>query len=138
MGRTLLGIVLGMLAMWLTTFSVEFASHALYPPPPGLDPRDPKAMEVILATAPTASLALLVLAWALGAFVGGGVAGRIARHPRIAATCVALLVMFGVAGMIVMFPGHPKWVSTLGLLLPIPAALLGALLARYREKTLPK
>ena len=46
--------------------------------------------------------------------------------------------MFGVAGMIVMFPGHPKWVSTLGLLLPIPAALLGAMLARYREKTLPK
>ena len=138
MGRTLLGIVLGMLAMWLTTFSVEFASHALHPPPPGLDPRDPKAMEIILATAPTASLALLVLAWALGAFVGGGVAGRIARPPRIAATCVALLVMFGVAGMIVMFPGHPKWVSTLGLLLPIPSALFGAMLARYREKTLPK
>lgn len=138
MGRTLLGIVLGMLAMWLTTFSVEFASHALYPPPPGLDPRDPKAMEVILATSPKASLALLVLAWALGAFVGGWVAGRIARHPRIAATCVALLVIFGVVGMIVMFPGHPRWVSTLGLLLPIPAALLGATLAQWREKTLPK
>lgn len=138
MGRTLLGIVLGLLAMWLTTFSVEFASHALYPPPPGLDPRDPQAMEVILATAPVASLALLATAWVLGAFVGGWVAGRIARHPRIAAACVALLVIAGVVGMIVMFPGHPKWVSTLGLLLPLPAALLGALLAQHREKTLPK
>lgn len=138
MGRTLLGIVLGMVAMWLTTFTVEFASHALYPPPPGLDPRDPKTMEIILATAPLVSLVLLVLAWTLGAFVGGWVAGRIARHPRIAATCVALLVMFGVAGMIVLFPGHPKWVSTLGLLLPIPAALLGAKLAQYRAKDLPK
>lgn len=138
MGRTLLGIVLGMFAMWLTTSAVEFTSHMLYPPPPGLDPQDPQSLAVMLAAAPTAALVLLVTAWALGAFVGGGVAGRIARHPRIAATCVALLTVAGVVGMIVIVPEHPTWVSALGLLLPIPAALLGATLAQRREKTLPK
>lgn len=107
----------------------------LYPPPPGLDPQ---SLAVMLAAAPTATLVLLVTAWTLGAFVGGWVAGRLARHPRIAATCVALLTVAGVVGMIVIVPEHPARVSALGLLLPIPAALLGAMLAQRREKTLPK
>ena len=54
------------------------------------------------------------------------------------ATCVALLTVAGVVGMIVIVPEHPTWVSALGLLLPIHAALLGAALAQRREKTLPK
>jgi hypothetical protein len=34
--------------------------------------------------------------------------------------------------MIVQMPLHPKWMGVLGLLLPIPAALLAARLARPR------
>jgi hypothetical protein len=32
--------------------------------------------------------------------------------------------------MILIFPNHPKWVAILGVVLPVPAALLGARLAR--------
>jgi hypothetical protein len=39
--------------------------------------------------------------------------------------------------MIVQMPLHPKWMGVLGLLLPIPAALLAARLARPRDRDLP-
>jgi len=130
MGRTILGILAGLVAMWLVTWSIEYAGHALYPPPPGLDPRDTAQLGAILAAAPTAALAMLVAAWSLGAFAGGFVASRIAtRHPRAAAVIVALVTVLGVVAMIFLVPGHPTWVAALGVSLPIPLALLAARLA---------
>ena len=136
--RTILGILLGFAAMWLVTAGIEFLSHAIYPPPAGLDPGVPEHLQIIIETAPTGALLLLVCAWSAGAFAGGWTAARIARHPRVAATVVAMIVMAGVVGMIVIVPQHPRWVSIMGLLLPVPIALIAAQLAQYREKTLPQ
>lgn len=137
MGRTILGMLLGVVTMMFTVYTFEFIGHALYPPPAGLDPKNPDHLQIIIAAAPVGAMAMLVLAWTAGAFVGGWTGARIARHARAAAIAVALFVMAGVAGMIVMVPDHPKWVSALGLLLPIPVALVAARFAGRREKTLP-
>jgi hypothetical protein len=134
MWRTLLGVVAGVVAMWLVVAGIEFASHAIYPPPAGLDPMRTADLEKILAASPLAALAMVVLAWVSGAFAGGWVAARIASHPRVAAVLVALGVMAGVAGMIAMMPNHPPWMSALGIALPIPAALIAARLAKPRKR----
>ena len=133
MWRTLLGVIVGVLVMWLVVAGIEFASHVIYPPPVGLDPMQTADLEKILDASPLAALAMVVLAWVLGAFAGGWVAARIARHPRVAAVLVALGVMAGVAGMIAMMPNHPVWMSVLGVALPIPAALFAARLAKPRN-----
>lgn len=138
MGRTILGMLVGLVTMWLTVAALEFLGHALFPPPPGLDPTNPEHLQQIIAAASIGALAMLVLAWVGGAFVGAWVGARIARHTRAAAIAVALFVMAGVAGMVMIVPDHPTWVSALGLLLPIPAALVAAKLAGRQEKTLPK
>ena len=131
--RSILGIIAGVVVMWLVVAGIEFASHMIFPPPVGLDPMQIGDLQKILAAAPVAALAMVVLAWALGAFAGGWIAARIARHPRVAAVLVALAVMGGVIGMIAAMPDHPIWMSTLGLLLPIPAALAAAHLAKPRS-----
>ena len=138
MGRTILGMLLGVVTMMFTIYAVESIGHLLYPPPAGLDPRNPEHLQMIVAVAPTGAMIMLVLGWTTGAFVGGWVAARIARHTRAAAIAIALFVMAGVAGMIMIVPEHPKWVSAFGFLLPIPVALIAAKLAGRREKTLPK
>lgn len=142
MGRTLLGILLGAIVMWLTIFCLEFLGHALFPPPAGLDPQNPEHLKRIVAEAPVGAMAMLVLAWTAGAFTGAftgaWTAARLARHPRAAAVLIALVVMSGVIGMMIIVPEHPKWVSALGLLLPVPVALVAARVAGWREKTLPK
>lgn len=138
MGRTLLGLVLGAVVMWLTIFCLEFLGHALFPPPAGLDPQNPEHLARIIAESPIGAMVMLVLAWTAGTFTGAWTAARLARHPRTTSVLIALIVMSGVIGMILIVPEHPKWVSALGLLLPVPVALIAAKVAQWRGKDLPK
>ena len=135
MGRTILGALAGLITTYVTIMLVEFAGHRVYPPPPGLDPGNPDDMSRLVGILPFGALLFVVAAWVIGAMAGGMVAARIARnsHPRIAAIIPALLVMTGVIAMIVIMPAHPMWMSILGLILPIPAALFGARLVRGRK-----
>lgn len=132
--RTILGVLAGAAVMFAVIMAIEAAGHGFYPPPAGLDPMNPAheaAFAQFVATMPVAGKAMLALAWTLGAFAGGFVAAKIARHPRGAAVLIALLVISGVVGMILRVP-HPSWLAAAGLLLPIPAALLAARWARPR------
>lgn len=130
MARTILAVLAGAVVMWLTIFALEFAGHALFPPPASLDPTQQADLAVIVAQSSSGAMAMLVVAWLAGAFTGGYTAARISRqHKRAAALTVSLLVMAGVVGMIWLVPNHPVWVSSLGLLLPIPVAMVGYRLA---------
>ena len=128
--RSLLGALLGVVVAMLTITAVEFLGHQAYPPPPALNPMDPTDMERILGLLPVGAKWFIVGAWTCGAFLGGLAAALVARHPRIAALVPALLVMTGVIMVSLQMPAHPRWMAVAGLLLPIPAALLGATLAR--------
>ena len=131
MGRTLLGAVVGLVFAVATVMLIEFAGHQVFPPPAGLDPMVTEDMAKIIQALPIGAMVFVVAAWVIGAFDGGFVAALIARngHPRAAAVVPALMVMAGVVGMIIQMPAHPAWMSAAGLLLPMPAALLGAALA---------
>lgn len=131
MGRTILGAVVGLVVAVLTIMLVEFAGHQAYPPPPGLNPMVTEDMAKILQTLPLGAMLLVVAAWVIGAFDGGFVAAWIARgnRPRVAAMVPALMVMAGVVAMVVQMPEHLNWMAIAGLLVPIPAAMAGALLA---------
>ena len=132
MGRTVLGVVAGLAAMFVVIMLVEFAGAQWFPPPEGVDMRDPEVLASAMAQMPIAALALVVVAWVLGAFAGGWVAAKVSvAHPRVAAVVVALAVVAGVVMMVLSFP-HPLWMTVLGLVLPVPAALAGARLARPR------
>ena len=138
MGRTILGMLAGVVVMFVTIMGIEAVGHLAYPPPPGLDPMNPAheaAFAQFVLQMPPMAKAMLVLAWVAGAFVGGLVAAKIARHQNAAAIFVALVVMSGVVGMIMKVP-HPTWLAAAGLLLPIPVALLAARLV-HRPMLLP-
>ena len=132
-GRWLLSVLLGLVAMFVVIMGVEYLGHVLYPPPSGLNPYRTEDLSAMLAQQPVAALLFVAVAWIVGAFVGGWVAARISRRwPRSAAIAVSLVVLLGVVQMIRQVPGHPQWMAILGLLLPIPAALLAAHFARPR------
>lgn len=133
--RTVLGILAGLATLVVVILLVEAGGMLLYPPPPGIDPSRPDAMTQLVAQLPTGALAMVLLAWVLGALAGGWVAARVARRgfPLLAALAVAGFVMAGVVAMVVSVP-HPQWLTIGGLALPIPAAWLGAHLARRRRR----
>jgi hypothetical protein len=139
MGRTILGMLVGVVVAVAVIMLVEMLGHSAWPPPPGLDITDPAneaAFAAFVAQMPLGAKLMVLLAWLLGTFTGALAGAKIARHQTAAALLVALVVISGVLGMILKVP-HPGWLSVCGLVLPIPVALLAVRLV-YRRNTLPK
>jgi hypothetical protein len=129
MGRTIVGVIVGLLVMAGCVAAVQWLGHAVYPPPAGLDYRDPAQLQVLMQAMPWQAKALVVLAWTLGSLAGGFAAAKIARaHRRGAALCVGLVMLALVVMNLVTIP-HPAWMMALGVLVPLPFALLGRELA---------
>ena len=130
--RTILGTIAGLLAALLLMLGIEFGATTLFPPPPGLDLHDEADLAQFVAMAPSGMKAMVVLGWALAGLAGGWVAAKIARPPRAAALAIGLLVAAGCLLNVATIP-HPLWMNALGVLLPVPLALLGARLAGKRR-----
>jgi hypothetical protein len=131
MGRTILGILAGLVVAWLAMTVCEFASLFLHRPPAGLDLRDPQALAAHIGAAPPSAMLVVVVGWALAAFVGSWVAARIARHRLVAALVIGALVLAGVIANNAMIP-HPLWMTITGIALPLPLAWLAARAASPR------
>lgn len=132
--RTILAVIVGLLAAMATMHLFEFGSARLYPFASGTDPRDPAALAAHVAAAPLSAMALVVAGWVVGAFDGGLVAALIARrHRRGAALTVGALIVASVIAVSMMF-AHPLWMTVAGLLLPLPASWLGAFLIARPER----
>jgi MFS family permease len=131
--RTVLAIVAGLITAMLVIFGVEAAGMLLFPPPAGMPLETEADLAKLVAMASPAAKAWLVFGWALGSFVGAWVAARISRrHRRIAALAVALFIVAGTV-MNAMVITHPLWMNLLGILLPVPLALLAARLTESRK-----
>jgi hypothetical protein len=136
MGRTILGILAGLVAAWLTMTLCEFASVLLHRPPAGVDLRDPQALAAHIAAAPLSAMLVVLAGWTLGAFFGGWIAARIARHRLAAALVIGALVLLGVIANSMLIP-HPLWMTLAGIALPIPAAWVAARLVTRRAQGRP-
>ena len=129
MGRSILAVLVGLVAASLAVLLVETASHWMLPPPPGMDVTSRESMATAMQNLPLASLLAVLIAWAVGSFIGGWVAASIARthQTRCAIIVAVLIILSGIANML-MIP-HPIWIWLGGILLPIPCGLAGARLA---------
>jgi hypothetical protein len=116
-GAVLAGVVVAVALIG----AAEFISGQVYPLPPDLDIQDALAMAGYIATLPSGAFLLVLLGYALGAFSGGYVAGRLAPSG------VALVLVTGSIMNLLSFP-HPGWFRVTSLLvvlvLPVFAARL--------------
>ena len=130
--RSFLAVLIGIVVCGLVVGVVEMLNLQLYPAPAGVDFHDPVQVAAHVATLPAAAFAIVLSAWTLGSFAGGATAARISPSwPRACALVVAAFMLAGVLYNVIVLP-HPLWMSALGLLLPTPAALIGARLVMGR------
>jgi len=124
--RSVAAVLGGIVLSGLVVLVVESIGHTIYPPPPDIDLEDPIAMATFMAQLPVGALVFVLLAWVAGPVAGGYLAARIAPYgPVLHALVVGALATAADATNILSFP-HPTWLAVLGLLLPVPAAYLGA------------
>jgi hypothetical protein len=123
--RNIAGVLAGVLAGFATVWLVELIGHSIYPLPSDLNVRNEEDLAASLQTMPFGALLFVVVAWFLGALVGGAVAASIVRR-RWPAWLVSGLVAGAAVVTVLMIP-HPEWMQVSAVLLPV----LGGVIAGH-------
>jgi hypothetical protein len=129
MFRGAMSLLVGCVAGGAIVLVVESFGHRLYPPPPGADFTTAEGRAAAMAQAPARALWFVILAYALGALIGGALAVRIARSPSVMpAIVVGGVLMLGGLSNLVALP-HPWWMTIATIVVFLPAAWAGGKLA---------
>jgi hypothetical protein len=124
MGRTILGIVIGIVAAFAAIWVIEMVHHVVYPVPGGVRMTDTDGLARYIAGMSLAQMLFIAGGWFAGALAGGLVAAKIARRGA-AAWAVAGLVALAAIGNI-LYVAHPLFLQVSAVVAP----LLGGWLAR--------
>ncbi len=106
--KGLLGTVAGVVAGAITVFAAEAVGHMLWPPPAGIDLRNPDALQDLMSVIPFQAKLAVLIAWGLGTFVGSAVAIFISGRASWPAWLTAF-VLFGFALWTMSIIPHPDW-----------------------------
>ncbi len=123
--RGILGIVAGLVAGVLTTFVLEAAGHLIYPPSPGFDLTDPAGLKAFMDQVPLGAKVAVLIAWALGIFVGCAVAIFVAQRQSWPAWVTAVLLFGAALSTMVIIP-HPDWMLWGATALTLASAISAA------------
>lgn len=117
----LTGVVAGAIVIGL----LETMSNNMHPFPEGLDFTDKAILADHISGLPTSAFVLVLFAHALGAFVGGFVASKMAKVQKKGAAMFTgfILLLAGVLNLISI--PHPLWFSIVDIIIYTPMALIG-------------
>ena len=134
MVRTVLGTFSGALVASLALIGSWYGIVQIYPLPTGTDFATTESLSAYAAATPSSALACILGAWALAGLLGGWTAARIARaHRGGAALAIGGLLTATVIVYATLIP-NAEWMTVVGVLLPIPFAVLAALIAMPRNE----
>jgi len=111
MGRSILGVIVGLVLGVAIVWLVQVLGLRLYPLPPGVDPTDPDAIAAAIPSLPLASFLFVMASWFLGTWTGASTAVRIAGGPaRWPGYVVGAGILAGALSSLLTIP-HPGWFS---------------------------
>ena len=130
--RSLIAIVVGVVVAALVVAIVEYVGALVFPIPDDIDVMDAADLAANLDRIPTGAKWAVLLAWARGAFSGSWVAAQMGRRWGMRWTMrlgmIVGVVVLAVVAVTLLMIAHPMWMTVVGLVMPLPAAWLGAAL----------
>jgi hypothetical protein len=128
--KKVFSIVAGVITGFAIVFIGDATSHAMNPPPLGLNYMDKNVMMDYVAKIPTYVLVIMVIFWLASSFLGGLVSALIQKTEwkRNSLTTGAILMAAAILNLIMIT--HPVWMWITVLAGYLPAALLGGWLMR--------
>ncbi len=125
MFRSFFAVLSGLFAMMIVITFTQIANVKLfYPPPAGLDFNDKVAVAAYAQTMPWQAMAVVLLGWLLGTYLGATVAARISKDHVLACAMTIGIIDVVLTAINALSIPHPTWALAMGLLLPIPLAWL--------------
>lgn len=121
MVRRIAAVLVGILVFVACVSMMDMLSHEVHPLPAGANPHDPLTLAAHVEAAPFPAMAIVVLGWLVGTFLGSLVICLIDKQrPMIGVAILAALAEAGVLMNAMMLP-HPLWMTASGIVL-IPLA----------------
>ena len=131
--RLFAGFLVGLGIAVAIIFVVESLGHALFPQPPGLDVRDPVALEAAKGEIPLGTQIFDLVGWTAGIFGGGLVGGLVAGHKAAISWLVGIAV-FVLSAMTLALLSYPQWLINGAVICTVlSAGLAGRFAARMPE-----
>jgi len=127
--RSILAVVAGVLVGAVVIFLTESLGHMIFPPPEGIDLKDPEQLKSIMKDIPLGAKLGVLAAWGAGVFAGGVAALLIARRWAPVAWVVAA-TLFTLAGVTMMAIPHPWWMIIGAVLVTCAGAVAAIKLLR--------
>jgi hypothetical protein len=130
MARNVIALITGMVLSIMAIFSIQMVNYQLFPLPSDLDPNDMASMTKHAATLPALAHWIVIISHIVGCIVGGYIISKIADHSldKLSLGFGFFLMILGFVNIIRM--PHPLWFSILDMLVYLPSAYLGYLIAR--------
>jgi len=131
--RSVLAVLVGLVATFVVIGLLEMLGMLIYPPPAGLDFSKPEAVRAAMATIPTGALVCVLVAQAVGTFSGAWLAAFIARRSPITHALVVggLALLAGIFNLLSI--PHPIWFSVMSILTSLPVAFAAGRVLRSRN-----
>lgn len=129
MARMFWGTFSGALSAGLALIGCWYGIAQIHPLPTDTDLATAESLSAYAAATPSSAQACILGAWALAGLLGGWTAARISKARRgAAALAIGGLLTATVIVYATLIP-NPEWMTVVGVLLPIPFAVLAALVA---------
>lgn len=134
MVRTVLGTFSGALVAGLALIGSWYGIAEIYPLPTSTDFATAESLSAYAAATPSSAQACILGAWALAGLLGGWTAASISKARRGAAALVIGGLLTATVIVYATLIPNPEWMTVVGVLLPIPFAVLAALVAMPRNE----
>jgi hypothetical protein len=126
----ILPVVAGTMTGMILQVVGEKIIHSIYPVPEGARLDNKEELAAYITTLPTSAFLLLLMNNIVCTMIAGALATLIAQDgSKRPAIVVGLIITLGGVFNIMLMPFQPIWVSTASILLFIPAALMGHMIA---------
>ena len=126
MGRTIVGILVGIVIAVALVFAIEAIVGLIVPAPPDFNMRDPEAVRARVASLPRWVILLVLVGWLVGTGIGSWAAVRISRMRVLWPGLVVTAVIFLATLYNVVTIPHPIWFVAISLIAIPIAGWLGS------------
>lgn len=134
MVRRFLSVILGFVIA-IVTFSVaEWFGRLIYPTPEKFDGNDINAIREFISRLPVGAFLIVAFGWILGSFFAGFAEKTISREPGLLLPAIIGILLTTAAAINFLIIPQPRWFVVLGLLIFVPAAVLGHLAAPVKQR----
>ena len=125
MKRNLLSVFIGLLSAIVVFLMTENINNSLHPMPNNLKLSDTKALSHFYGNQDLSFWIIVLMGWTAGSFLCGYLIKRISRKQdkTLAIIAGSLLTLSALINFFAL--PHPTWFMVIGILLFIPATLLG-------------